>query len=366
MSTIAPPPSAPADACTNCGSEEPWGQSSWCPACGFYPKLNTTVEVEAPPAEAMRGTGFEEEEATPMAELMAAVPQWGWILGGGVVGVIVLSIVERLVIADVIIPRGKLAILQCVLGLIVALVGQWTVYFQAMTASEKFGPFDILMKPLAIWELTLRELPRLAWRLWCVAWGVTAVLCGMVIIGGITYSAIFEDWGFKERAQANLMHAIVDQARAEREGGADNIEDALNDLVGEEELTEEEKNELAARGLEKIDCLIFGYTAQGDEPTDNFSIIVLATMIDERIKFVGTMSAHTISEGARADLNKRMHTLRRKRPFVPFTASAKWVKEAYWLKPVLMCELGFEGWTKQHKLREPVFVRLLGDVMMTQ
>lgn len=335
--------------------------SSWCPACGYYPKLNTIVEVETPKAALAAGLMTEEDKA-PSKELLESIPPWSWILLGGVAGVIALTVTARLTIADSAIPRGQLAVLQCLLGLVVALVGHGAAYFHGMTASEKFGPFDILMKPVAIWEPTLRKLPELAWRLWCVAWGLTASICALTIIGGVTYSAIFEDWGAKKRAAPNLVHAITEQARQEKEGGADSLEEALTDFAGEEDLTEEERNELAAAGLEKLDCLIFGYTAQGDDADDDFSRILLAAMIDEKIKFVATMNAYEISEGARADLNKRMHTLRRRRPFVQVSQSAPWIKDAHWLKPVMMCQVGFKGWTTLHKLREPVFVRLLGDV----
>ncbi len=348
-----------AEGCSNCGSLEPWGMSSWCPSCGYYPTLNTTVEVEPPPIAVELET---EEEKSPATELLQAVPTWGWILLGGVGAVLVMSIVARLTIADTMIPRGKLAILQCVLGLCVALVGHWMAYFHAMTASEKFGPFDVLMKPVAIYDVTIRGLPDLAWRLWCVAWGLSMAICALVVIGGVSYSAIFDDWGADKRAAPNVVHAITEQARREREGGADSLEEAITDFVGDEGLTEEERNELAAADLERIDCLIFGYTTQGDEPTDDFSLIVLATMIDERVRFVGTLQAHEISEGARATLNERMHTLRRQRPFVQMPQTAAWMKDAHWLRPVMMCQLGFKGWTNLRRLREPMFVRLLGDV----
>ena len=42
----------------------------------------------------------------------------------------------------------------------------------------------------------------------------------------------------------------------------------MNDFVGEEGLSEEERNELRAADLEKLDCLVFGYTTQGDGATD--------------------------------------------------------------------------------------------------
>jgi hypothetical protein len=188
---------------------------------------------------------------------------------------------------------------------------------------------------------------------------LTAAFCAVVIVGGLNYSAIFEDWGAKKRAAPSIVQAITDQARQEREGGADSLEDAINDFAGEDE---EKEKAAAAENLQPIDCLIFGYTTHGKRPEDPFSTILLGAMIDEQIKFVATLSAHELPQEAQDELNRRMHTLRRKSPFVPVPLTTEWAKSAHWLKPKLMCQVAFKGWSNTHKLRDPVFKQLLGDV----
>ena len=59
-----------ADACPNCGSPESWGGASWCPKCGFYPKLNKCV-----------GGGADESAADQEpATLIDVLPPWTWFL----------------------------------------------------------------------------------------------------------------------------------------------------------------------------------------------------------------------------------------------------------------------------------------------
>ena len=64
---------------------------------------------------------------------------------------------------------------------------------------------------------------------------------------------------FKKSAKGNLLQEVVKRAREEREGGADNMEEALNDFAGEE--TEEEVKKIAKRSA---DAIVIGYTPNGE------------------------------------------------------------------------------------------------------
>lgn len=330
--------------CPECGSTEPWGRNSWCPSCGYYPLLKATAKAPKK----------SEMEANVAENVWQAIPIWAWVLA--VVGIAILAgslaVGQKLESAG---DRARWAVLQILLGTIAALSAQWVVYFNAVTFSEKFGPMDFFMKPLAIWEPTMRQLPKGAWRLWFGGWGVTAVFGAVVLIGGMDYNALFDDWGVEKRATKNLVQAVTDQARQEREGGADSLEDAINDFAGEaEDQIPEETRDISK--LPFTDCLIVGYSTLGDNAKEPFQTLFLATMVGKQLKYVGSLGAECVPEGPRRELNERMSYFRRKTPFVDTP------HEAHWLKPTIMIQVAFDDWTPAKTLKNPVFKAMLADV----
>ena len=103
----------------------------------------------------------------------------------------------------------------------------------------------------------------------------------VAVIGGVRYSAIFDDWGFEKQATPNLLNEITKQAREHEGEGADSLEDAVNDFAGEEEPVEEEPVIVERFAM---DCLIIGYT--GNSP-DKFDGLVLAALLRGRLQYVG-------------------------------------------------------------------------------
>ena len=321
--------------CANCGSTEDWGHSSWCPRCGWYPALNTCVAVD--PVE-------EDVQPEKPPEWYEVIPPWGWVLGVGEVALICFSIFARITTTIETGERGRWAVIQLFLGFCLFAVGQAWAYLYAVMKSSDFGPADIFFKPFAIWGPSNRLLPKTAPRLWMAVWGASAVLLAVAVIGGINYNALFEDWGFEEQAQPNVVHEIVRQAR-EAEATDESLEEAMNDFVGEEE---EEKTPTEAI---KLDCLIIGYTGESPE---KFTGLVLAALVKGKLQYVGTVF-NGIPNEDREILADRMATLGRDRPFVKAKVMANW------LKPKLMCRVSAEGLSKQFILKNPVFESRLAD-----
>jgi len=222
------------DYCPHCGSAEPWGCSSWCPQCGFYPMFGKCVE-----------TG-PHRNAPEELDFFKLVPPWAWILGAGIAAIVVLSFSASMVIKERAGLRLLWALAQCGLGAIAASIAHFSAYLSAIVDSDRFTPFDFIMKPVDIWKTVAKALPKVAWRFWALSWGVTASLCALLVIGGIRYSAIF-DWGIEKPAEANLVQAIVDEARQEQDGGAESLEEAMNDFVGDEESAKKGGRRTASR-----------------------------------------------------------------------------------------------------------------------
>jgi hypothetical protein len=332
--TVAPQSQKSGQGCANCESTDDWGHSSWCPRCGWYPALNTCVEVD--PVE------DEVEQEQPL-EWYEIIPLWGWGVGAGEVALIVLSIFARITTDTVSGERGHWALIQLFIGFCALMAGQAWAYMYAVMKSSDFGPADIFFQPLAIWGPSNRILPKSVPRLAMALWGATAAFLAVAVIGGINYNAMFEDWGFEEQAQANMVHEIVRQAR--EADGEESLEDAMNDFVGDEE-----KEEVIVE-TENKDCLIIGYIGESPE---KFTGLALATLVKGKLQYVGTVF-NGIPKEDRAILADRMATLGRDRSFVKAKVAANW------LQPKLMCRINCQGMTKRNKLKNPAFVSRLAD-----
>ncbi len=333
----------PADAtCHKCGTTEEWGSSLWCPQCGFYPALNTTISTESEEGSA----GYVEPQPTPLMEL---IPPWAWLCGGGVIAIIVLSLGVRLTAS----PEGG-ARLWWALGLAIGgmtatAVAQFLSYLFAVTKTDRLGPFDFLMKPVEVWKPTFRALPTGAPRVCTAGWGLTAFVCGLLVVGGIPYHRAFEDWGIRKRADVNLVQEIVQQAREQEADDSGSLEDAMNDFTGEAEEAAEAVAEVVVP-REEIDCVIYGATRVG---RNSIGRLLLATKINGRIQYVAALEFETLPPQAKADIEELLPQISAKRAFVKSPYPAEW------LRPVIMCRVSYTELEKSGRLKEPEFVELL-------
>jgi len=246
------------------------------------------------------------------------------------------------------------SLVQIVIGLVFFGVGQFSAYMFAVSGSDKFGPFDIAMKPIEIWKTAFTRLPSHAWRVWLAGWGLTAIMGALLLVGGIRFSAIFDDWGFEQPAQQNLVQAIVSEAKRQKEDGAESLEEAMNEFAGEGEEAAAAAEEAK---LVATDCLIVGYTPEGK---DDFSMILLGAFVENKLQFVGTLTVEELSEEAHVRLRERMPNFTQEKPFLKTGYAANW------LQPKLMCRVKSDGFTRSNKLKDAVFDSLLVDVKAGQ
>jgi len=339
IETAFEPDVSAAEACPNCGSTEPWGGASWCPECGFYPKLNKCV-----------GGGCAEAKIDQEpAKLIDLFPPWTWVLGGGMAAIIVFSIIVRTSLGAEHPQRGLIALSQFIVGLIVLLVAQGAAFMKAVSMGSEFGPPDIFMKPFEIWKYSVQDLPKSAKKFWLMGWSLTIAISALTIIGGIRYSAIFDDWGYQKSAQANLLQSISKMAQENAEEGDEgNLEDSIDNFANGE--SPEDEDDL--KQYEPVDCLIVGYTKSANS---GISTLLLAKTVKNELKFVGSLPARQLPKEAQASLLRRMQNLRQAKPFVKMSLGG------IWLKPVLMCKVSSKNFEKNKKLKGVKFESLLRD-----
>ena len=364
--------------CSECGTYEPWGLSSWCPQCGFYPKLGKCVGQTD-----MQGQSLEQQPQPQ--NIWELIPAWGWVLGVGTVAAIGLSVGGRFYCED----PGQLClwtITQATVGLMMFLVGHFIAYLNAVSRSADFSILSIIVTPFKIWRPAIRRFPQGAWKLDLAVWGLTLVVGAFAIVGGFEFNSLFKDWGVKKTANVNLLASVVDQAKsADGEGGADNIEDALNDFAGGTE--EEDSAASAAKAkaaaaaqaampapeekpkpepepvaepetapLLEFDCLLVGYSAL---PNGTIDAVLLASSYNKQLVYAGYIRGSELPEDIRLEWQKRLPQLEQKQPFV------KTSQVATWIKPRITLKVSSEGWTDTtHRLIKPQFVSVLQEISL--
>ena len=335
--------------CSECGTHEPWGLSSWCPVCGFYPKLGKCVgqsEVQ------------QETETKPQPQtIWELIPEWGWILAIGTIAAIGLSVGGRFWCSS----AAELCLwtlTQASVGLVLFLIGHTIVYLNAVSKSVEFGMMSIFLTPLKIWGPTIRRFPKGAWKLDSAVWGLTLLVGAFAIVGGFEFNSLFKDWGVRKSVDVNLVASIVDQAK-EADGGAENLQDALNDFAGGSEETKEVEvpvPEEAAPKLSEFDCLLVGYTTL---PNGKIDSVLLAASHKKQLVYAGTIFANDVPEEVLTAWQAQLPNLKQSTPFVKINRSATW------LKPRITLKVASKGWGEStQRLAKPQFVSLLQEVSL--
>jgi hypothetical protein len=331
----------------------------------------------------MQGQSLEQQPQPQ--NIWELIPAWGWVLGVGTVAAIGLSVGGRFYCED----PGQLClwtITQATIGLMMFLVGHFIAYLNAVSRSADFSILSIIVTPFKIWRPAIRRFPQGAWKLDLAVWGLTLVVGAFAIVGGFEFNSLFKDWGVKKTANVNLLASVVDQAKsADGEGGADNIEDALNDFAGG---TEEEDSAASAAKAKaaaaaqaampapeeepkpepepvaepetaprlESDCLLVGYSAL---PNGTIDAVLLASSYNKQLVYAGYIRGSELPEDIRLEWQKRLPQLEQKQPFV------KTSQVATWIKPRITLKVSSEGWTDTtHRLIKPQFVSVLQEISL--
>jgi bifunctional non-homologous end joining protein LigD len=116
-------------------------------------------------------------------------------------------------------------------------------------------------------------------------------------------------------------------------------------------------NWLKIKNHRSQEVIIAGFTEPAGS-RDHFGALILALKDGDRLKYIG----HTGS-GFNAQtldmLYRKLKPLIQKRS--PFSETIRTNMPATWVKPVLVCEIKFTEWTKDGKMRHPIFLRLRND-----
>ncbi|HEY3962970.1 MAG TPA: hypothetical protein VGM05_00310 [Planctomycetaceae bacterium] len=335
--------------CPKCGNLESWGCSSWCPECGYYPRLETSVgdaaALEAPAAKT------SVAPRSPL-DVWQHAPAWIKVLCLGILAIFGGSLAGRLLTPDNSVARSLWGTCQLIIGFGVFAVFHLLATLKATFKNNRTGFIDCIIHPFDVWRPTIHELPGTARRVWLAVWGLTAAVCAVVLVGGIRYSVLVEDWGFRERAKADIAAQIRAKAMEEAMAGARKAE-SLEDAVKNAAANGKNKEQESELEMQANDCVVVGYNINPADGT--VTELLLASVVDNQLKYVGTVQ-QGIPDEVRAELASRLPDLKRQTPFVKCSGSAVWVR------PIVACRTKFKAWTDDKVMTGVTFKELLADV----
>jgi hypothetical protein len=337
--------------CPKCGYLYERAGRTWCPKCGFVEQLGTYVDLDEWERVA------EDEAAAQGAPVdgpwWRMIPGWVWIAGAGVIGVAGISGAAVGLTGAGSAARGTWCGLQILLGVAAFAAGHIVSFYLASMETDNLSPTDVFLRPLAVWGNTIRTLPGSAWRIWAASWGITAVFFAFTVVGGIDYDR-FWDWGFKQPAQQDLLAAVIEQAKNKAKKDAAGNED-LNDALNKLKTDDEEDKAAKEPPLKSMDCLIIGYTTIPDDET-KLDRLVLASLIDGKLTYVGSISAESIPTDSLEKIQPRFAGLEQS------TAIVAAPYQARWLAPKLLCRVKYRKLDQKNRLEGAKFDDLLADL----
>ena len=327
-----------------------------CRRCGWYASLGTFVEVdpdwEADPDAAPSGDPAPQK--SHLQVWLELLPRWSWVIIGSVLAVVIESVVARVVTPADSALRTAWSLSQLAVGVVVA-AGCHVFNFLVCAADDAdFGVLDLVLKPLKLWICAAQNLPTRLWVTNAAACGLAAAILSLVVIGGIPYERLW-DWGFKEPVKQNLMGAVMDRAKQlDSRNGADNLEDAIGDFAGSQDVNPDVPKPKPAKPRSKADCVILGYQVDRDGRLDK---LYLGTAHRKRLIYAGVVALN-MPDDQRQVLLQSLEAIMSMKAFDPIEADADWVEPKY------ACRVTFTERLKGGRLRDIQWDTLLGDIAM--
>ena len=202
----------PQETCPRCHTVTEWGENSWCPDCGYYPVVDGTQAEGTSWAD---GLPDAPEEEFDDRSALASIPMWFWLMIAGIIGIALSSVWIRHSLADQETLRGRIALGQLGVGLLIVMVAHGLAAKFAMAGDRRISIPDIFLSWFNIWQPTIGKLPHTCRRLLAVVWGMLACLTAVTIIGGIDYGYPFRDHKGVELRPMDVANAVASAAKAQ-------------------------------------------------------------------------------------------------------------------------------------------------------
>ncbi len=343
--------------CEKCDAPMKSGTVTICRHCGWYASLGTFLEVD-PDWE----TEIEPSKSpTPAPELshidvwIQLLPKWAWLIVASLFAVVIESILVRISTSEGSPFRTLWSLAQLAIGSVV-FIGCHLLNFLGLVSNDtEVGVMDVLLKPIKLWVRGAHNLPERLWITNSAASGLMAVVMSVLVIGGLPYESLW-DWGFKEPPKQNLMGAVMDRVKEiETEEDNKNLEDAVSDFAGSQNLDSDSQKPKPIKPRGKADCVILGYQLDLD---GQLSALILGTANRRDLAYAGSVRPEFSAEES-DELTERLSSIRAERPFIAIQKEG-----VVWVKPQYTCRVTFAEQQKSGRLTDLKWDKLLGLMRM--
>ncbi len=323
--------------CPRCGGKltNPDGLG-WCAGCGYCRSLEEEGQAIAPAPEPAAPTKPSALGASEFGEAMRRMPGWAWPLLGGVVVVAGASVAVDSLLPEECLARALCSAIQMVLSVVGLIAAQLWAVLLVGADEDGLGAKDVIL-PGRLWRAAFQRLPATRKPVWLGAWCLTALVCGVAVVGGFNY--------WLEATQARRLRRIAEgldegTPRATQRESPGDLKGSLRPLDLPPALVPpaEDKRPL-------VQCVVIGYQTDGKTVTG----LILATTDGDRLKFAGIVR-EGLSPDLRQSLLERLSSLERKDPLIPGVK----VNGARWVKPGVFCDV-FRTAGKPGEGEEPAF-----------
>ena len=118
------------------------------------------------------------------------------------------------------------------------------------------------------------------------------------------------------------------------------------------------KEWLKIKNTKTQDCIVIGYTRGEGNREKYFGSLFLTAIDNNKFKFIGHC-------GSGFDFDQLTHTYNNlekvKTEICPIDNIPYTNRQTTWVKPVLVVEIKFDGWTDEKIVRDPIFLRFRED-----
>lgn len=347
--TAEPPAAAPpaTEQCPRCSGKliDPAGLG-WCKACGYCRATENANKISRPAS--LDGQHKPSRfGAAEFVQLLTKAPPWLWTLLGGAAAVAATSIAASFLLPAESYSRALWSTTQVALGLLTILTGQIWALILLAPRDDRLGAKDAII-PFRLWIAALKKLPETVKPVWLGAWGLTAVLCAVFVIGGFSYW--YQFYKPKKLSDRGLRDAV---AAAENSGKS--LEESIEDFANSQDLTKK-KADAKKKAEDKVDrrptvqCVVIGYLL-GERGELNG--LVIATLRDGQLSFAGVVRKG-LTPAVKQELMEKLPKITRPDPLFPGLRL-----KAVWVKPEIYCEVHQSGFNAEDQLETPVFKNLL-------
>lgn len=322
---------APEVTCDKCQTTKPWGSSSWCPDCGYYPGV-TDIH------------GEEQREYVPeegeVAEQQPLMPMWLiWAIAGPTT-ILVAMFCARYYFTFYGGDRSLFSFVVLLTGIVAFAGAHILTSFKSMQADSNCSPFDMVGRPIEMWRPTIHGLPDTGFRIVSAVSGVTAIISALVITGGIDFGSIFlEPWVTpdKKAEKKGIVERIMEKAPAKDEDPDKSIEEIAEEFTAQPQELDPDMQALLPSPDDPLTCVVYGYMKDGK---DDFGRLLLAANVGGTRVHVGTLSASEVPKHVRENLITRLSKLHAGKPAV----ESRYLGGT-WVEPRIGLNIKFDKWT---------------------